>query len=118
MEKKRLKRLAVPVVMTGLALVLAGCQMSVNLGEPGLTYENFEQVVVGDEITGNGGSTYEEVVELMGSEPNMKDEVDMGENKLVQAQWYEEGEPDSESYMSVNFTEGKASYKGQHGYGE
>lgn len=97
-------------------LALAGCQNEASPKAPGVTLENFQQVVVGDEITGAGGSSYEEVVSLFGESPALEETVDMGENQLVQTQWYNEDESD-ERYMSVNFTNGLASYKGQHGYG-
>lgn len=112
------KNKKIGMLVVGLAvLALAGCQSATETIQPGVTLENFNQVVVGDEITGAGGSSYDSVVAWMGEEPTMKETVEMGENTLLQTQWFDEVKED-ERYLAVNFVDGKASYKGQHGYGE
>lgn len=71
----------------------------------------YETIVVGDTITGAGGSTYEEVVKQLG-EPTDKTEssytgVDGKELKNLMATWYSF----TDGSISITFTNGTVSHK-------
>lgn len=52
-----------------------------------VTKENYDKIKAGDTVTGEGGSTLEEVVALLG-EPSTKSESDLGDgNKMMIYNW-------------------------------
>lgn len=71
----------------------------------------YEKIVVGDVLTGEGGSTYEQVVQLLG-EPDNKTEststgIDGKEMKTLMLSWFTL----TDGSISVTVTNGKVSHK-------
>lgn len=71
----------------------------------------YDKVVAGDVLTGEGGSTYEEVIALLGKPTDETESTSTGINgeevKQVYANWFSF----TEGSVSITFTNGKASHK-------
>jgi hypothetical protein len=130
---KKVKLIVVPTMMLAMGMLLVGCQGDESekapvqaevkkvedvVIEPGITLENFDKIVVGDEETGKGGSTYEEVVLLFGEEAPGKASMSMGDVKIDQFQWFEGGMFDAEEVFHVQFKNGLVFEKDKEGFDE
>lgn len=135
---KKVKLIVVPTMMLAMGMLLVGCQGDESekapvqaeakkadikkvedvVIEPGMTLENFDKIVVGDEETGKGGSTYEEVVKLFGEEAPGKASMSMGDVKIDQFQWFEGGMLDAEEVFHVQFKNGLVFGKDKEGFDE
>ena len=135
---KKVKLIVVPTMMLAMGMLLVGCQGDESEKEPvqveakkadikkvedvaiepGMTLENFDKIVVGDEETGKGGSTYEEVVLLFGEEAPGKASMTMGDVKVDQFQWFEGGMFDAEEIFHVQFKNGLVFQKDKEGFDE
>lgn len=79
--------------------------------ETSVTKANYDKIVVGDTLTGEGGMTIDEVIAILG-EPEDKIESSMSgvngdEVKMIDMTWYT---LDFES-INISFTNGKVSHK-------
>ena len=72
---------------------------------PRLTLENYDKIVVGDEKTGKGGSTYEDVVSLLGSEASYKSST-MSKVKLDEFEWFDNDMMLADESLNVKFKDG------------
>jgi type IV secretory pathway VirB10-like protein len=85
---------------------------------PGMTLENFDKIVVGDKETGEGGSTYDEVVLLFRKEAPRKTSIMVKDMNVDQFQWFEGGVSDAEEIFHVNFKNGLVFEKYTDGFDE
>lgn len=85
---------------------------------PGLTLENFDKIVVGNKETGEGGSTYDEVVLLFRKEAPRKTSIIVNDMNVDQFQWFEGGVSDAEEIFHVNFKNGLVFEKYTEGFDE
>lgn len=83
-----------------------------------ITLENYEKIKVGDSITGEGGSTFEEVTALLGDKPTTKSESGSGDMKMVVVAWNAEGFSNLGDAISLVFTNDKVTNKTQVGLEE
>jgi cytoskeletal protein RodZ len=72
---------------------------------PRLTLENYDKIVVGDEKTGKGGSTYEDVVSLLGSDASYKSST-MSKVKLDEFEWFDNDMMLADESLNVKFKDG------------
>ncbi|QIQ61235.1 hypothetical protein Sam46_gp34 [Bacillus phage vB_BcM_Sam46] len=74
----------------------------------GATKANYDKAIQGDSLTGEGGSTIEEVKALMGKEPTFDSVTEVSGMKIVSMTFngYEAGE-----VLTFTFTNGKLSMK-------
>jgi hypothetical protein len=85
---------------------------------PGMTLENFDKIVVGYKETGEGGSTYDEVVLLFRKEAPRKTSIIVNDMNVDQFQWFEGGVSDAEEIFHVNFKNGLVFEKYTDGFDE
>ncbi|WP_147629038.1 hypothetical protein [Oceanobacillus massiliensis] len=78
-----------------------------------VSIENLEEISLGDDETGEGGTNYEEIVELMGNPPNNRAEYQENGSTIVEADWRRDNE--GNEFISVNFIDGMAVGKFQEG---
>lgn len=83
-----------------------------------VTLENYDRIVVGDSLTGEGGLTVEEVTAIFGKKPDTKSESQSGDMKMIMASWTADGWANVGDNVSVTFINGKASGKSQFGLDE
>ena len=83
-----------------------------NVVNENVTIENMDKIKLGDKETGEGGTSYFEVVKLFHKKPRNRAEID-GNPTKVEAQWYY----DNKGFQSitVNFVDDKAVKKTQTG---
>lgn len=80
-----------------------------------ITLENYNAIVVGDSLTGDGGMTIEEVSAVFGKEPDTKSESQSGDMTMIMAGWTAEGLENLGDNVSVTFINGRASSKSHFG---
>jgi hypothetical protein len=71
-----------------------------------VSQENFDKIVQGDSVTGEGGMTIDEVKAILG-EPDSTSESQSGDLKMEMYSWTKNFKT-----ISVTFSNGKVSYKG------
>jgi len=77
-----------------------------------ITKEEYEAIVVGDSLTGEGGMTIDEAIKKFG-EPQTRTESQSGDLKIEMLDWPAEG--DFGANVSITFSNGKASGKSNFG---
>ncbi|AXI09642.1 hypothetical protein CUC15_12220 [Oceanobacillus zhaokaii] len=110
-------------IMLFITIALVGCQ---NLKDAvddtneklefnkNVSLENIEKIKLGDKETGDGGTTYDEMMELMGGvHPANRAEYEGNGKTIIEAEWWRDNL--GNKYISVNFLNEKASGKFQEG---
>ena len=127
---KNAKLIVVPTMMLAMGMLLVGCSGDVSKKSPvqeeskevkagpGINIENYDKIVVGDKKTGEGGSTYAEVVALLGQEAPGKASMKMGGVAHDQFQWFEGGMSNAEDILYINFIDGLVNEKLVDGFGQ
>lgn len=84
-----------------------------------LTFENFEKIKIGEPKTGEGGMTYEEVLDLMGGiPPQFEAEIQQKDDSWqLEAHWwrYNRRHQFGTDLIGVKFIDGKAFSKFEEG---
>ncbi|MGJ9459018.1 hypothetical protein [Oceanobacillus sp. CF4.6] len=96
-----------------VGVFLGGCQEVDKVFNENVSVENLEKITLGDAETGEGGTTYEEVVDLMGKDPNNRAERQENGSTIVEADWTRDGH--GYEFISVTFIDGMAVGKFQEG---
>ncbi|SEN00398.1 hypothetical protein SAMN05192533_10813 [Mesobacillus persicus] len=109
-----------------VSMFLMGCQTgSVEetneqlLLNENVNLDNFEKIKIGDPETGEGGTTYEEVLDLMGDiSPQFESEIiDKDDSSELEAHWwrYNRRHQFGTDLIGVKFIDGKAFSKFEEG---
>lgn len=80
-------------------------KVKVVIDAPSLALENYDKIVVGDKKTGKGGSTYEDVVALLGNDASYKSST-MSKVKLDEFEWFDNDMMLADESLSVKFKDG------------
>lgn len=110
-----------------ISIFLMGCQSSKDVVEEtneqlllngNVTLKNFNSIKIGDPKTGEGGMTYDEVLDLMGEiSPQFHSEI-IGEDDSLQVEanwWRFRGPQFGTDLIGVKFIDGKAFSKFEKG---
>jgi hypothetical protein len=79
-----------------------------------ITLADYNAIVTGDSLTGEGGMAYEEAVAKFG-EPSTKSESQSGDMKMIMAGWTKHINGDLGANFNMTFINGKAASKSQMG---
>lgn len=77
-----------------------------------ITLDDYNSITTGDSLTGDGGTSYDDVVKKVG-EPSSKSESQSGDLKMVMASWTKNINGELGANFNVTFINGKASSKAQ-----
>ena len=83
-----------------------------------VTLANYDKIVVGDSLTGEGGMSIEEVTAIFGADPETRSESQSGDLKMIAASWIATGWENMGDNVSVTFINGKVTSKAQFGLDE